>query len=287
MLIIDNPKQLHAHIKQLKQQGKTIALVPTMGNLHSGHIKLVEAGIQKADIVIASIFVNPMQFNNANDLANYPREMESDCKALDDAGVYAVFTPSPAIIYPRGLDVQTYVEVPGISDALEGKLRPGHFRGVSTIVNKLFNLVQPDFACFGRKDFQQLTIIEQMVADLGMPIEIIPVETQREKSGLAMSSRNSNLSNDEMKQAPLLSKIMNQLAIDVKENRIAHNELLIKASHQLDENGFKTDVLYIVDTATLKAVTSATKNAVVLMAAFLGTTRLIDNQVVQMPALSL
>ena len=281
MLIIDDPKQLHEHVKQLKQQGKTVALVPTMGNLHSGHIKLVEAGLQKADVVISSIFVNPMQFNNADDLANYPRKLESDSKALEDAGVYAVFTPTPAVIYPRGLDVQTYVEVPGISDALEGALRPGHFRGVSTIVNKLFNLVQPDFACFGRKDFQQLTIIEQMVLDLGMPIEIIPVETQREKSGLAMSSRNSNLSDDEMKQAPFLAQVMNKLANDVKDNVIDHKALIETASEALNEKGFKTDVLYIVDTTTLKAVTADTKEAVVLMAAFLGATRLIDNQIVK------
>lgn len=282
MLIIDDPKQLHEQVRQLKQQGKTVALVPTMGNLHSGHIKLVEAGLQKADIVIASIFVNPMQFNNADDLANYPIKTESDCKALKEAGVYAVFTPTPALMYPRGLEVQTYVEVPGISDALEGKLRPGHFRGVSTIVNKLFNLVQPDFACFGRKDFQQLTIIQQMVTDLGMPIEIIPVETQREASGLAMSSRNSNLSADEMHKAPFLATIMNQLANDVKENILTHDNLIDQASLKLNENGFETDVLYIVDTTTLKAVTAETKEAVVLMAAFLGTTRLIDNQIIKL-----
>ena len=282
MLIIDDPKQLHEQVRQLKQRGKTVALVPTMGNLHSGHIKLVEAGLEKADVVIASIFVNPMQFNNADDLANYPIKTESDCKALKEAGVYAVFTPTAAVLYPRGLEIQTYVEVPGISDALEGKLRPGHFRGVSTIVNKLFNLVQPDFACFGRKDFQQLTIIEQMVSDLGMPIEIIPVETQRETSGLAMSSRNSNLSEDEMQKAPFLAQVMNQLANDVKENILTHDNLIDQASLKLNENGFETDVLYIVDTTTLKAVTADTKEAVVLMAAFLGTTRLIDNQIIKL-----
>ena len=281
MLIIDDPKQLHEEVKRLKRQEKTVALVPTMGNLHSGHIKLVEAGLEKADIVIASIFVNPMQFNNADDLANYPIKTDSDCKALKEAGVYAVFTPTPALMYPRGLDVQTYIEVPGISDALEGKLRPGHFRGVSTIVNKLFNLVQPDFACFGRKDFQQLTIIQQMVSDLGMPIEIIPVETQREDSGLALSSRNSNLSSDEMKKAPFLAKVMNQIALDVQNNTDSHDNLITKASEQLDNYGFKTDVLYIVDTTTLNPVTTETKEAVVLMAAFLGSTRLIDNQVIK------
>ncbi len=280
MLIIDNPTQLRAEIKKLRQQGQTIALVPTMGNLHAGHIKLVDAAFQKASIVIVSIFVNPMQFNNADDLANYPRVIESDCKSLKKAGVYAVFTPANEIIYPRGHDVQTYVEVPEISNALEGKLRPGHFRGVSTIINKLFNLVQPDYACFGRKDFQQLIIIQQMVSDLNMPIEIIPVDTQREKSGLAMSSRNKNLSENEMKKAPFLSKVMNQLARDVKKNIIPHAQLIADASELLDNNGFKTDVLYIIDTTTLKPVTFDTKDVVVLMAAFLGTTRLIDNEIV-------
>jgi len=282
MLIIDDPRQLHAEIKKLKKQGKTIALVPTMGNLHAGHIKLIEAGFQKASIVIVSIFVNPMQFNNANDLANYPKAMETDCKSLKAAGVYAVFTPANEIIYPHGIEVQTYVEVPGVSNALEGKLRPGHFRGVCTIINKLFNLVQPDYACFGRKDFQQLIIIQQMVRDLNMPIEIIPVDTQREKSGLAMSSRNKNLNENEMKKAPLLSQIMNQLAIDVKKNIRPHAQLIAIASELLDNNGFKTDVLYIVDSATLKPATSDTKQAIVLMAAFLGGTRLIDNEIVQL-----
>ncbi|MCK5818160.1 MAG: pantoate--beta-alanine ligase [Psychromonas sp.] len=282
MLIIDQPTQLHAEIKKLKQQGKTIALVATMGMLHTGHIKLVEAGLQKANIVIVSIFVNSMQFNNANDLENYPKTEDSDCKLLKEAGVYCVFKPSNEIIYPRGIDAQTYVEVPGISNTLEGKLRPGHFRGVSTIINKLFNLVQPDYACFGRKDFQQLIIIQQMVNDLNIPIEIIPVETQRESSGLAMSSRNNNLNENERNKAPFLSAVMNELSIKVKKNITPHEQLIKTASKRLNNYGFKTDVLYIIDSSTLKPVTPNTKEIAVLMAAFLGETRLIDNQIVQM-----
>ena len=173
MLVIDSPSELREVIKQFKQQGKSISFIPTMGNLHQGHIELVKQGQQVAPISVVSIFVNPMQFNNADDLKNYPKTLTADCQMLEAAGVDIVFTPSSDIIYPNGLAVQTYIEVPELSDCLEGELRPGHFRGMSTIVNKLFNLVQPDYACFGEKDFQQLAIVTQMVNDMAIPIEII------------------------------------------------------------------------------------------------------------------
>tara|TARA_R110001583_G_scaffold93998_1_gene237293 strand:+ start:4279 stop:5136 length:858 start_codon:yes stop_codon:yes gene_type:complete len=280
MLVIESPQQLREAIKQLKQQGKTICFTPTMGNLHQGHIDLVKQGQKIAPISVVSIFVNPMQFNNADDLKNYPKTLSADYRALEEQGVDIVFTPSSDVIYPNGLALQTYVEVPGLSDCLEGELRPGHFRGMSTIVNKLFNLVQPDYACFGKKDFQQLAIVQQMVADMAMPIEIIPVETVREKSGLAMSSRNNKLSESEKQKAPLLAKVMNQLASDVQNKSLRHEELIQNASIELEADGFKTDAIHIVDAQSLQALTSESKNAVILMAAFLGTTRLIDNKVV-------
>jgi pantoate--beta-alanine ligase len=280
MLIIDDQKQLREKIKQLKQQGSEIAFVPTMGNLHEGHLTLVQAGQKKAAVVIVSIFVNPMQFNNAQDLVNYPKTVAQDCEKLAAAGVNIVFTPSASSIYPKGLNAQTYVEVPLLSDCLEGELRPGHFRGMSTIVNKLFNLVQPDYACFGEKDFQQLAIIKQMVDDLALPIEIIPVAIMREKNGLAMSSRNNKLSGLEKQKAPFLAKVMNQLAINVQAQKTELSILIDDASSDLNNAGFNTDAIHIVDAQTLQAVNCHSKEAVILMAAFLGETRLIDNKIV-------
>lgn len=280
MHIIDDPQQLREKIKQLKQQGCEIAFVPTMGNLHEGHITLVQAGQKKAAVVIVSIFVNPMQFNNAQDLLNYPKTVAQDCEKLAAAGVNIVFTPEASSIYPNGLDAQTYVEVPLLSDCLEGELRPGHFRGMSTIVNKLFNLVQPDYACFGEKDFQQLAIVKQMVSDLAMPIEIIPVATIREKNGLAMSSRNSKLSALEKQKAPFLAKVMDRLAIDLQAQKTELSILIAAASMDLNNAGFNTDAIHIVDAQTLQALSVHSAEAVILMAAFLGETRLIDNKVV-------
>lgn len=280
MLVIDSPVKLREAIKQFKQQGKTIGFVPTMGNLHQGHLELVQRAQKVSTVSVVSIFVNPMQFDNAQDLQNYPKTLAADCEKLAQAGVDIVFTPSSDVIYPNGLAVQTYVEVPGLSDCLEGELRPGHFRGMSTIVNKLFNLVQPDHACFGEKDFQQLAIVKQMVDDMALPIEIIPVATVREASGLAMSSRNNKLSSTEKQKAPLLAQVMNQLANDVQRGDAQHASLITAAEQTLTEGGFNTDAIHIVDVTTLQEVTPATQQAVILMAAFLGSTRLIDNKVV-------
>lgn len=282
MHIINDPEVLRDKIKQLKQQGNEIAFVPTMGNLHEGHLTLVREGQKKAPVLVVSIFVNPMQFNNTQDLENYPKTLEKDCEALAQEGVDIVFIPTANVIYPNGLAAQTFVEVPGLSDCLEGKLRPGHFRGMSTIVNKLFNLVQPDYACFGKKDFQQLAIVKKMVTDLAMPINIISVATVREESGLAKSSRNSRLSLSEIKQAAFLSKVMNQLALDVKVQKTGLSILIHDASRELESHGFNTDAIDVVDAQTLQAIDKNTAEAVILMAAFLGEVRLIDNQVVSL-----
>ncbi|MCR6556135.1 pantoate--beta-alanine ligase, partial [Aeromonas sp. CPF2-S1] len=184
MLVVNNPAALREQIGQWHREGRAIAFVPTMGNLHQGHLTLVEEARRHGDKVVVSIFVNPLQFDKAEDLANYPRTLEQDCAALEAAGVDLVFTPTPEIMYPQGLASQTFVEVPGISSLLEGALRPGHFRGVSTVVTKLFNLVQPNVACFGEKDYQQLALIRKMVADMAMPIEIVGVPTVRAEDGL-------------------------------------------------------------------------------------------------------
>ena len=282
MQVIEDPKQLRSEIKKLKQQGEVVGFVPTMGNLHQGHLTLVKEVQQRSNISIVSIFVNPMQFNNANDLANYPKTLSEDCAKLEQAGVDIVFTPNAEVIYPNGLQSQTFVEVPEMSDCLEGESRPGHFRGVSTIVTKLFNLVQPDIACFGEKDFQQLSIIKKMVVDLAMPIEIIPVATVREPSGLAMSSRNSKLTADEKLIAPKIAEVMNNLGKNVQLNSKNSKQLIKDACQALDESGFKTDEIHVVDPLTLAPLNTASKQAVILMAAFLGDTRLIDNVVVDL-----
>ncbi|MGL5393104.1 MAG: pantoate--beta-alanine ligase, partial [Shewanella sp.] len=208
-----------AHIEDIRTQvrawrakGETVAFVPTMGNLHQGHLTLVKQAAQKCDHVVVSIFVNPMQFGQHEDLDAYPRTLAADSQALTGAGAALLFTPTPAMIYPKGLAQQTYVEVPGISDMLCGESRPGHFRGVATIVCKLFNLVQPDVAFFGNKDYQQLLVIKTMVEDLSLPIEIIGVDTIREASGLAMSSRNGYLTADEKARAPALKQALDAMA---------------------------------------------------------------------------
>jgi len=282
MQVIEDPKLLRSEIKKLKQQGALVSFVPTMGNLHQGHLTLVKEAQQHATVSVVSIFVNPMQFNNAQDLENYPKTLTQDCSLLEKAGVDIVFTPSADIIYPDGLATQTFVEVPGISDCLEGELRPGHFRGVSTIVNKLFNLVQPDIACFGEKDFQQLAVIKKMVSDLAMPIEIIPVATVREASGLAMSSRNSKLSVAEKTIAPNIARVMNDLGKKVQSTSENCKKLIKDATQILDHSGFKTDEIHIVDPITLAPLNKASTQAVILMAAFLGETRLIDNLIVNL-----
>ncbi|MBV7406456.1 pantoate--beta-alanine ligase [Enterobacter sp. ENT03] len=283
MLIIETLPLLRQHIRRLRQEGKRIALVPTMGNLHDGHMKLVDEARNAADVVVASIFVNPMQFDRADDLARYPRTLQDDCEKLNKRKVDIVFAPAPDQIYPHGTDSQTWVEVPGLSDMLEGASRPGHFRGVATIVSKLFNLVQPDVACFGEKDYQQLAVIRKMVADMGYDIEIIGVPTVRAKDGLALSSRNGYLTSDQRKIAPGLSKVMNAMAEKLRTGDNDIHEIIAVAEQELNSSGFRADDIQIRDADTLLEVSPASKRAVILMAAWLGQARLIDNKVVELP----
>ncbi|MFA0114814.1 pantoate--beta-alanine ligase [Vibrio sp. 10N.261.46.E11] len=273
---------LREQIKQFKRDGRTVAFVPTMGNLHEGHLTLVKKARELADIVVVSIFVNPMQFDRADDLNNYPRTLEADLNKLTGEGVELVFTPTPEVMYPEGLDKQTFVEVPGISHMLEGASRPGHFRGVSTIVTKLFNIVQPDFACFGEKDFQQLAIIRQMTTDLALDIEVVGVATVREMDGLAMSSRNSNLTMDERQRAPVLARTMRWISSAIRGGRDDYASVIEDATDQLRAADLQPDEIFICDAKTLQAITSESTQAVILMSAFLGKTRLIDNQVLDL-----
>ncbi|HCH52002.1 MAG TPA: pantoate--beta-alanine ligase [Aeromonas sp.] len=280
MLVVNNPAALREQIGQWRREGRAIAFVPTMGNLHQGHLTLVDEARSRGDKVVVSIFVNPLQFDKAEDLANYPRTLEQDCAALQAAGVDLVFTPTPELMYPQGLASQTFVEVPGLSSLLEGALRPGHFRGVSTVVTKLFNLVQPDVACFGQKDYQQLALIRKMVTDMAMPVEIVGVPTVRAEDGLALSSRNGYLTAAERALAPELARTMNWIAEQIEAGNHHLPSLVAQASQRLDNAGFRTDAIDIVDADTLESSTSASKRLVILMAAYLGKARLIDNSVV-------
>ncbi|EBA1132382.1 pantoate--beta-alanine ligase [Salmonella enterica subsp. arizonae] len=282
MLIIETLPLLRQHIRRLRLEGKRIALVPTMGNLHDGHMKLVDEAQDRADVVVASIFVNPMQFDRPDDLARYPRTLQEDCEKLNKRKVDIIFTPSPDQIYPQGTEGQTYVEVPGLSTMLEGASRPGHFRGVSTIVSKLFNLVQPDIACFGEKDFQQLQLIRKMVADMGYDIEIVGVPIVRAKDGLALSSRNGYLTAEQRKIAPGLYKVMSDLGEKLQAGERDLEEMITIAGQELNEKGFRPDDIQIRDADTLFELTDASKRAVILMSAWLGQARLIDNKIIEL-----
>ncbi|CAM6320525.1 MULTISPECIES: pantoate--beta-alanine ligase [Citrobacter] len=280
MLIIETLPLLRQHIRRARQEGKRIALVPTMGNLHDGHMKLVDEAKARADIVVVSIFVNPMQFDRPDDLVRYPRTLQEDCEKLNKRKVDFVFAPAADQIYPQGTEGQTYVDVPGLSTMLEGASRPGHFRGVSTIVSKLFNLVQPDIACFGEKDFQQLALIRKMVADMGYDIEIVGVPIIRAKDGLALSSRNGYLTAEQRKIAPGLYKVMCEIGEKLQAGERELDEMIALAEKALNEKGFRADDIQIRDADTLLALTETSQRAVILVAAWLGQARLIDNQTV-------
>ncbi|MGL5965760.1 MAG: pantoate--beta-alanine ligase [Kluyvera sp.] len=282
MLIIETLPLLRQHIRRLRQEGKRVALVPTMGNLHDGHMTLVEEAKTRADVVVVSIFVNPMQFDRAEDLANYPRTLQEDCEKLNKRKVDYVFAPAVAEIYPQGLENQTFVDVPGLSTMLEGASRPGHFRGVSTIVSKLFNLIQPDIACFGEKDFQQLALLRKMVADMGYDIEIVGVPIIRAKDGLALSSRNGYLTAEQRKIAPGLYKVLSNVTAKLKAGERELDEIIAIAEQELNEKGFRADDIQIRDADTLQSLTENSQRAVILMAAWLGKARLIDNQSVEL-----
>lgn len=284
MNTVESIKDLRAQVKAWRMEGLTIAFVPTMGNLHEGHLALVHAAHRHADKVIASIFVNPMQFGLSEDIDNYPRTLDQDKASLTKVNTDLLFTPTADIIYPKGVGENSYVEVPNISDLYCGASRPGHFRGVATVVCKLFNLVQPDVACFGSKDYQQLQVIQTMVEDLSMPVEIIPVEIIREESGLAMSSRNGYLTPDELAIAPALYQTLQWLNTELRKSHQPRDyaALIMQASEKIDNAGLKTDYINLCNAKTLAPATPNDQNIVILAAAYLGKARLIDNMPVNL-----
>ena len=281
MITTESISAIRDQVRAWHMKGETVAFVPTMGNLHLGHLTLVKEAKSRADHVVASIFVNPMQFGQNEDLDAYPRTLSDDQHALIKAGAELLFTPTPNIIYPKGIDSQTFVEVPLISDQLCGESRPGHFRGVATIVCKLFNIVQPDIAVFGQKDFQQLLVIKTMVEDLSMPIEIIGVETIREDSGLAMSSRNGYLTAAQKQQAAVLKQTLDKMAVELKAGKQT-DEVISAANIAITSAGFDHDYLDIRNAKTFNKAQSSDAEQVILVAAYMGKTRLIDNLVVKL-----
>lgn len=273
--------ELRATLREHRLNGQRIALVPTMGNLHAGHLALVAEARQQADIVVSSLFVNPMQFGPGEDLDAYPRTFEADQTKLTEAGCHILFAPTVSALYPNGLAAQTRVHVPEVGEGLCGGSRPGHFDGVSTVVSMLFNLVQPEVACFGEKDYQQLAVIRKLVTDLHMPIEIIGVPIVRADDGLALSSRNGYLNEQERATAPALYRTLCELR-DALAQGESVEQVLQRGKIALYDAGFTPDYLELRD-ANLGPVTDATRHAVLLGAAKLGPARLIDNLSVQLP----
>ncbi|KGE52495.1 pantoate--beta-alanine ligase [Xanthomonas axonopodis pv. vasculorum] len=267
---------LRALVNGWKREGLRVALVPTMGNLHAGHYSLVMLARQYADRVVSSVFVNPTQFGPNEDFARYPRTPEADLRGLEDAGCDALWLPDVDTMYPLGTALATPIHAPGVSDVLEGECRPGHFDGVCTVVARLFNQVQPDVAAFGKKDYQQLAVIRQMVADLAFPIEILGGSIVREADGLAMSSRNQYLSAEER---PTSTKIR-QVLLQMRDSYAAgtpRGQVEDTASHTLEQAGFRVDYAVVRLPDLSEPGDSHTGARVALIAARLGNTRLIDN----------
>lgn len=284
MRIIKSNSQLADQINSWRSAGEQIGFVPTMGNLHRGHLKLIDVAWQHADRVVVSIFVNPMQFNQSSDFENYPRTLEQDIEKLNPLEVNLLYTPDESSIYPEGMVRASKIVVPELTEMLCGKFRPGHFEGVATVVAKLFNLVQPDVAVFGEKDYQQLQVIRKMVKDLNYAIDIIGVETEREESGLALSSRNQYLTEQEKQSASQLYRVMNEVAHKVGERCRDRNntqadfhDIERDALEKLQQSGFNPEYLEVRNATDLKAGTASMSDLRVFAAAWLGQARLIDN----------
>lgn len=276
MITVHTIAELREHVWEARKSGKKVGFVPTMGNLHAGHMSLVQAAKQHCEFVVSSIFINPMQFNDPDDLARYPKTLPDDQEKLASNNCDLLFAPNADEMYPHGLTIQSQVSVPEVSKGMCGDSRPGHFTGVATVVAKLFNLVQADIGFFGQKDYQQLAVIRQMVRDLCFPIKIVGVETERASSGLALSSRNGYLSAAELTQSPTLYQCLQDVAQGLQQG-INAETLINSAKNKLQENGFKPDYFEIRRTSDLKAPIQGDKSLVLLAAAFLGSARLIDN----------
>jgi pantoate--beta-alanine ligase len=275
--VVTSVRSVRERVRAWRAAGERIAFVPTMGNLHAGHVSLIALARTRGSRFVASIFVNPMQFGPNEDFAHYPRTPTADERMLADAGCDLMFMPDVNEVYPHGLDRGARVAVPELADMLCGKFRPGHFEGVATVVNKLFNIVQPDIAVFGEKDYQQLAIIRRMVSDLCLPIEIIGAPTVRENDGLAMSSRNQYLTPEERGIAPRIYAALRHAAgrLAARENDVAQIEAAGEAA--LTNAGFRVDYFSVREALELAAPKASDPHLVVLTAARIGKARLIDN----------
>jgi pantoate--beta-alanine ligase len=282
MRIVSTIAEARGAVRALRTNGRSIGLVPTMGALHAGHVSLVRAAREQCDAVVVSIFVNPTQFGPNEDFAKYPRTWDADCALLESEGVDLILAPIATEMYPAG--ASTFVEVEGVSDRLDGASRPGHFRGVSTVVAKLFHIVSPDKAFFGQKDAAQVAVLRKMVRDLNFDLELVVCPTVREADGLALSSRNRYLSVEERRQALVLSRALQRV-----EERVAQG--VLDAATLIDdalavfasEPGIRLDYFKVVDPDTLEDVADVRNSALAAIAVFVGPTRLIDNAVIAPP----
>ena len=277
MNTVNSVAELRAAVARARGEGKCIGFVPTMGNLHSGHAALVTKAAQRADFVVASIFVNPLQFGAGEDLDKYPRTLAADQQTLVQAGCDLLFAPTVEEMYPDGMAGQTRVSVPQLSEGLCGASRPGHFEGVATVVSKLFNMVQPDLAVFGEKDFQQLAVIRAMVRDLNLPIQIIGEPTVRADDGLALSSRNGYLTPEQRAAAPHLYRVLSAMGEAISRGQRDFAALIADGQAQLEAAGFRKDYLEVRHAVTLRPAQADDRDLVVIAAAYMGNTRLIDN----------
>lgn len=280
MKVIHSKQEIGEQIVEWRHNDEHVALVPTMGSLHAGHLSLVELAREHAERVVVSIFVNPTQFGEAEDFDEYPRTLELDKRRLKTTATDLIFAPDVATVYPFGIENATTVSVPGLTENFCGASRPGHFDGVTTVVARLFALVQPDVAVFGQKDYQQQLVIRHMAEDMNLPVSIITANTVREEDGLAMSSRNAYLSDDERAIAPVLFKTLGAVGQELQNGRRNFADLESKAMEELREAGFTVDYFAIRRAQNLEVPDRDCDELVVLAAAALGSARLIDNIVV-------
>lgn len=278
---VERVSSLRAVINGARKKGQSIGFVPTMGNLHAGHLELVKIARRHADFIVVSIYINPTQFGADEDLANYPKTPEEDSIALAEMGADLLFLPSDDAMYPGAADEQTLVTVPKIGELYCGQDRPVHFGGVTTVVSRLFNMVQPDVAVFGKKDYQQLAIIRKMVADLAFPVEVVGVETVRDENGLALSSRNGYLTSEEINTAAMLQASLKEISVQLKNAKSVTEKLIAnvekRAEKKLKKAGFEPHYIVVCRQVDLKPARKGDHELVVLAAAVLGAARLIDN----------
>ena len=277
MHILRTPQELSQSVDACRAKDQSVAMVPTMGALHRGHASLFEIAHQHADVIVATIFVNPLQFNNSTDFDKYPLQMDSDVQLLEEQGVHYLYAPTVDIMYGSGFSTSVHIE--GITDLLEGASRPGHFSGVATVVTKLFSAGRPDIAVFGQKDFQQVAVIRRLVADLDMPIRLIMAPTIRERDGLAMSSRNVRLSRSARQEAVAISQgllaAQDQFALGSRESK----RLVESVVSVLAPTSAEIDYVKVIDSASLQELSSALPGCVIVVAVILDGVRLIDNHI--------